>query len=634
MLHRTVSGSSHEKLEFILNSDPGDRFYLACSENCFSEGNLIFDNNHGKFTCSITVPAGRFSYYIMRNQYDRVDEEGTKISRRRTVRIALSSPDHGTDGKRYAYSTGNMAQIVLLHPAGKEIDLEKNDGSEVLKKRVVDLGYGLATVFYTRNTNSYSFTDEPSRTFEIIPGELPHEHGSGLMYHIFPDRFCAYPSPIQVRGIVPVEWSKRPSRFDFHGGNIMGIISKLDYLQEMNVEYIYLNPLFVSSSNHRYDVEDYFSIDPMLGTKEDLVRLVQEAHRRHMKVILDMVFNHTSSNHPMFRDLLESGKNSKFHDWYVFHGDDFKAYNGVYDLKRHMGAKPPYETFMGVGKLPKLNHLNPKVREFLRDVLLYHVKTFDVDGFRYDVGHSIPSGTVEYLKQECSKTKGGLIHIGEALCLAGSFIDRGYYDSLTNYHIGKAIRDYVAGQISVTDFYREYVKEIIAYGNALSRMMNVLDSHDTVRILTSLRNDKARLKLAYLLLFMLNGISTIYYGDEVGLLGNGDPDCRRSFPWDQISNELHNYFVTISRLRTERTSFRSGLLTVYETGKYDAVAKIGERRSLFLYVGKKGTAYKWDTSNHLEELLSEAELIMEEPKFTLFEVDTEALSRFDGEFLV
>ena len=182
--------------------------------------------------------------------------------------------------------------------------------------------------------------------------------------------------------------------------------------------------------------------------------------------------------------------------------------------------------------MPKLNHGNPEVVDFFKNVVQFYLKRFNVDGFRYDVGHSIPKSSISAIRQHTEKMKSGLVHIGEAWCLGSDLVSEDYYESLTNYHIRKAIISYVNGTQNIMGFYSHYLEEVVAYGQSLDKMMNILDSHDTVRLLTTLHYDIGKFKLAYLILMILNGRPTIYYGDEVALAGNNDPDCRRTFPWE------------------------------------------------------------------------------------------------------
>ena len=572
-------------LEFKLNfTEKGDTFYLSCSENCFSEGNLKFQPEGNECSIDFSVGFGKFSYWILHNQYAKIDENGKIIRARRSIQLKPDGITHSIGNRKFLYQNSNISQLVFIHTEENKVEVSFGTGTIIIRidRNVPYAGY-LADVFFVRGSGNYSINDRGKiEKHYIRTPSVNHEPGTGIIYHIFPDRF--YRSGQTVPGLK--KFGIRPGRGDFYGGNIRGIIEKLDYIQSLNVEYLYLNPLFKSRSNHRYDVDNYFEIDPLLGNKQDLKLLVNECHRRGIKVILDMVFNHTSVFFPPFQDVLENGKKSRYFNWYLFHRDDYKIFNAHYDQRN--GSEPPaYETFMGHGLMPKLNTYNPEVVDFLEKVVAFYVTEYDVDGFRYDVGHSIPESLIENLKVHTASLKKDLIHIGEAWCLSTSLVKENYYDSLTNYHIRKSIIDYVTGKDTVLDFYSHYLEEIVTYSNSIDNMMNILDSHDTVRLLTTLRSDYEKMRLAYLILLMLNGKPTIYYGDEVGLLGNRDPDCRRTFPWERIGSDINNFFIKIADLRKNVPAMRNGLLYVKKAQDHDIIIKMGTESSVALLIQRE-----------------------------------------------
>lgn len=613
-------------VEFALSfTDERDTFYLSCSENCFSEGNLKFKNKGENKVLEFSTGFGKFSYWILKNQYIRLDGNGRMIKARKSMRFAPNGIVHDIGGKKFIYQNSGISQLVFIHDKERKFEISLGNGIILIRKDL-DVPYDkyFADVYFVKGSGDYSINSQGA--VELFTMVQPPDHtssGTGIIYHIFPDRFYRSGPPdsnLKSFGI-------RPGRWDFYGGDIRGIKEKLDYIRSLNAEYLYLNPIFKSRSNHRYDVDDYFEIDPLLGNKQDLKFLVEECHKRGIKVILDMVFNHTSVFFPPFQDVLEKGRESKYIDWYIFHRDEYKIFKGHYDQKDGSNL-PAYETFMGHGMMPKLNTYNPEVVDFLKKVVAFYVTEYDVDGFRYDVGHSIPESLIEKLKDHTSSLKKDLIHIGEAWCLSRSLVGTRYFDSLTNYHIRKSIIDYVKGKDTIEGFYSHYLEEIVTYGNSIDNMMNILDSHDTVRVLTTLRSDEHKMRLAYLILMMLNGKPTIYYGDEVGLLGNRDPDCRRTFPWERIGSDLNRYFIKITELRGTIPELRNGLLFVKKSPDNDILVKMGSEHSTVILIQRKNREI-----SKMNDLPGTAKVLLREEGFTVYRMATENLIEFENRFV-
>ncbi len=599
-----------------------DTFYLSCSENCFSEGNLKFERRGVERSIEITTGFGKFSYMILKNQYTRIDGNGKEVRNRRSILFDPEGIIHEIGGREFIYQNSGISQLVFIHGKECKSEISFKDGLILIRKDMnVPYGVYFADVYFVKGYGDYSINSEGKVKIYSLSSSASHNSGgTGIIYHIFPDRFYRRGQKLQNLQ----KFGTRPGRGDFYGGNIKGIIEKLDYIHSLNVEYLYLNPLFKSRSNHRYDVDDYFEVDSLLGSKRDLKALVKECHNRGIKVILDMVFNHTSVFFPPFQDVLENGRKSKYFDWYIFHRDEYKIFNGHYDQKK--GSEPPaYETFMGYGLMPKLNTYNAEVIDFLKKVVAYYVTEFDIDGFRYDVGHSIPESLIEKLKVHTAALKKDILHVGEAWCLSRSLVKSDYYDSLTNYHIRKSIIDYVKGKDSIEEFYSHYLEEIVTYSNSIDNMMNILDSHDTVRILTTLQSDEEKMRIAYLILLMLNGKPTIYYGDEVGLLGNRDPDCRRTFPWERIGSEINKFFISITGLRERLPEMRSGLLYVKKVHGHDMLVKMGPEYSVALLIQGKN-----EVKSNIDEVLPSAEILFQGNTFVLFVMPSENLIEFEN----
>lgn len=408
-----------------------------------------------------------------------------------------------------------------------------------------------------------------------------------VFYQIFPDRFCNGNPEISVRTgeytlsggckqAVAKQWGEEvgghpgSGSTEFYGGDLAGIRSKLNYLQELGVTSLYLNPIFRSPSNHKYDTVDYFTIDPHLGSNEEFARLSADIHTRGMKIVLDAVVNHTSTEHPWFdiNDVTGEGAyhhvDSRFRDYYCFNGD-----------KDYIGWK-------GVASLPVLNFKNEQVREDIyrgeHSVLKYWLREpYGIDGWRFDVIHMLGEGkgaknNADYVKafrQSVKQENSQAYVLGEHFSEASQWLQGEQEDGAMNYYgFAHPVRALLAGidiahdpvELSIPEF-TEWLLEArakVPWQNQLAQL-NQLDSHDTHRFFTLLKGDKARMRMAAVLLFAYVGVPCLYYGTEVGLEGGEDPDNRRCFPWENVAgSDWLPFFRQLITLRKHRPELQKG----------------------------------------------------------------------------
>lgn len=342
-----------------------------------------------------------------------------------------------------------------------------------------------------------------------------------VIYQIFPDRFANGDPTNDPENTVP--WSSKPTRRSFHGGDLQGIIDRLPYLAALGVNCLYLTPIFAAPSNHRYDVRDYFSIDPALGTTETLKELSSSLHARGMRLLLDGVFAHVSHTFPPFQDVLEKGPDSPYAGWFM--ADEFPL---------RMRAKPNYRACGGLATMPRLNVANPEVQALIGDVGAYWINEADIDGWRLDMAWEIPDQTWQAFRQRVKGVKEDAFLLGEFWGDATPWLRGDQLDSSLNYLWRDLVfRFFVTQCIDARTFARELHALHEQYGPSAPYMVNLLGSHDTPRLATLCRKNKQKViqTLAYLLTDL--GIPLIYYGDEVGLTGGNDPGCRGSMPWDE-----------------------------------------------------------------------------------------------------
>ena len=577
------SGPFYE-VKFRVRCLEGDHtIYLSGDFNCFGQGDLRFSRINGFWEANVKIFAGVYRYYILRNQYEKIDEEGKKVKRWRKLHLPLDSPYHDPGDSRFCYQSGGIAILTVLTPKNDQnlSIMLQGELREVAKPQRVSMKSYDLQVFYVRGNGKYQFqttgtTYPVTKEFHLSTESAKNDStGSGIMYHIFPDRFLRS-SRKNESGRTLSQWGSKPRRASFFGGDLNGIAQKLDYLRDvLNVEYLYLNPVSLSKTNHRYDTDDYYTVDPLLGTNDDVRSLAGNLHSRGMKLILDAVFNHTSTTFPMFRDIMDKSGKSRYIDWYIFHRNEFNVFTGTFKFGTGTDI-PAYETFLGVGSMPKLNHYNAEVVDYIKSVCRYYLDELGTDGLRYDVGHSVPRGSINEIRKFLNAPE-HFLHIGETWCRSPHFVGSDYYDSITNYPIGISIISLLKGRITIDDFLGSYLQDIINYGNRTDIMMNVLDSHDTPRLLNQLSHNQDRFMAAYSILFALNGISTIYYGDEAGLDGGKDPDCRKCYPWGEENGEILDFFSKITHLRATNSLFRNGVVTARTGDNHFVISKLSSK---------------------------------------------------------
>ena len=429
---------------------------------------------------------------------------------------------------------------------------------------------------------------------------VPKYLREGVMYQIFPDRFYRERMPVTTRTncMLHERWEDQPVKrvaavrdkdnyaLDFFGGTLNGIAAKLDYLRDLGVTVLYLNPIFQARTNHRYDTGDYTKIDPFLGTEEDFERLCKKAADMGIRVILDGVFNHTGVDSLYFNGMgrypgngAHQGRKSPYYSWYRF---------------RHWPND--YFCWWGIKSLPELNKDLPEVREYFlgKEGIVRRWLKHGASGWRLDVADELPVSYLQELRQAARAEKPDAAIIGEVWEDASHKVTYGHMrsyclgdtvDSVMNYPIRTAALDFMTGRINAWDVARLIESQQENYAPPFYySLMNLLGSHDRPRALSLLIGEaagdedheplhrpvseeqlalgKARLVAAYRLIAALPGIPCVYYGDECGMRGSADPYCRGTFPWGHEDKALQDEVRRILAQR-RRPVFRTGAMRVY-----------------------------------------------------------------------
>lgn len=366
-------------------------------------------------------------------------------------------------------------------------------------------------------------------------------------YQIFPERFANCDPTLDPPNVEP--WSGQPTRENFFGGDLAGITAHLDHVVEVGANALYLTPIFEADTNHRYDAKDYFTIDHRLGDLDAFKRFVGAAHQHGIRVVLDAVFNHCGNGHWAFRDVVENEAASAYVNWF-----SVETFPVVAD-------PPNYRTCSGCYYLPKWNAYNPEVRKHHYDVTRYWIEQ-GIDGWRLDVPYFINHNFWRGFRDVVKDLGDDLYIVAEEWRDPEGWLQGDLADGTMNY----TLRDLVLG------FTADRTIDAFGFADGMNQlrtripdgyhhgMLNLLGSHDTERVLTRHAGDEDTALLAFALLLSAEGAPMIYYGDEVGKLGENDPGCRGTMPWDQTlwNTSLLNGIRDLTRARTTHTALRRG----------------------------------------------------------------------------
>ena len=532
---------------------------------------------------------------------------------RLVYRVDSEKEEHRID-MPFLFSLGNNSiYSVYLDAPEKEgliwyyFELDTQQGIAYYGNNVRQMG-GVGELFFHTPQNAFQITvyREDYKT--------PDWFKESVAYQIFVDRFCNGNEDGSFLGdrtdIIKREWNDKPfykaEQFggeykanDFFGGNLKGIIKKLPYLSELGISVIYLNPIFRAYSNHKYDTGSYEEIDPMFGTEEDFKEMCAKAEKLGIRIILDGVFNHTGSDSMYFN------KNGTYDSVGAYQSKD----SPYYSWYKFIEWPDTYESWWGMTTLPHCEETSDSYREYIlsgKDAIIKKWLRCGASGWRLDVVDELPGFFVKELRENVKAEKEDAVIIGEVWEDASNKISYGerreYFlgrelDSVMNYPMRDALISFMLGRIDAVGVDERLMSLKENYPRqAYYSLLNIISSHDVERIMTlmgsapsrhkvdreyqasfkldgyALEQAKNKTTLAIGMLMMLPGVPCIYYGDEIGMQGYGDPFCRETFPWDNIDEQ-----DTDGRVRTRfrqmielRNSSRA-----FSVGEFETVYKIG-----------------------------------------------------------
>lgn len=450
-----------------------------------------------------------------------------------------------------------------------------------------ELNDGSQTCLYYGDFFTDHLVDDRSEYYQLPfnhPADIaapPAWARNAIVYNIFPDSFATARRYISCQP-TSRDWNGQITAGKL-GGTIRGVLDNLDYIQELGATCIYLNPIFAAGEYHKYDLLDYYHIDPCFGTDEEFRQLVDACHERKMRVIIDGVFNHVGWHFFAFEDVVRNGKASRYRDWFyhlefpVIRPDDPDTY-------------PTYECFGYERMMPKTNTRNSEVIDYFCEVGRYWVREFDIDGWRLDVASEIDDNFWRAFRSAVKSEKRDCILIGEVWESAQHWLNGDIFDSTMNYDFRKHCRRFFAEQsITAMEFDARVTNMRMRYKlPVLYAQLNLLDSHDVSRFLSLCEQDPARMQLAVLFQMTFVGIPSVFYGDECGLYGVQECEYRHEMDWSGTSRPLMEFYRAAMALRREHGALREGdYHTICTQGGLYGYRRADEHEKLVIFLNNQ-----------------------------------------------
>ncbi len=408
---------------------------------------------------------------------------------------------------------------------------------------------------------------------EIDIHQKPSWVNETVFYQIFPERFYNGDHSRDPEEIC--KWGEKPERHNYFGGDLSGIIQKLPYLAELGVNALYLTPIFEALSNHKYDTIDYTRIDPHFGDESTLVELVQRAHEKGIRIMLDGVFNHCGGCFRQFQDVVAHGEDSPYRDWFriysfpvTFDPLNFDGFGTTPFVPSSEAVRAYPPEIRKKFCMPKLNTENPEVREYLLGAVAKWTRT-GIDGWRLDVADEVDACFWREFRRTVRGINPDAIIIGENWWNSQPWLRGDQFDGVMNYAVQRSSVLYFAREkIGPKTFEENLTEYLMRYSDqANDSMLNLLDSHDTARFFNDCGGEKGKLKNAAVFQYTYVGMPCTYYGTEIGMTGENDPDCRKTFDWNEANwdKDLFSFYQKLISLRKTRKALQYGTIRFWST---------------------------------------------------------------------
>jgi glycosidase len=406
------------------------------------------------------------------------------------------------------------------------------------------VGFGAAGVGAAGSVTPFRLTAKQFTPF-IVPSWVERT----VFYQIFPDRFANGDPSNDPPDVQP--WDAAPTFGNRLGGDVQGVRGHLPYLASLGISSVYFNPVFKSPSNHRYDAEDYKTIDPQFGTNAQFSALTRELQAKGIRTVMDFVFNHTATSFAPFADIRAKGEASPFKDWYFI-----KSY------PVRVEANPNYVGWFNHPSMPKLNLRNGETREYMLNLVNYWKREVPLAGLRLDVANEVEMDFWRDLRRRTKGLDPQMWIVGEVWGDGAPWLTGDQWDSKMNYEFLWPNRDFIAeGKIPASAYAKRLMAVYSRYVPQVSRnMMNLLSSHDTPRFLTVCGNNEELHRLAATVQLTWVGAPSIYYGEELGMRGGADPANRRGMEWSRATpeNPMLRHYRRLIALRNASPALQSG----------------------------------------------------------------------------
>lgn len=413
-----------------------------------------------------------------------------------------------------------------------------------------ELDDGAETKLYYGDVFTDHLVDDRSQYFK-----LPFNHRADIarvpdwvydavVYNIFPDSFATAHKQISLKS-AEMDYKDQTVKGKL-GGTLWGVSENVDYLKALGINCVYLNPIFAAGEYHKYDLLDYFHVDPCFGGDEAFRKMVDTLHANGIRVIIDGVFNHCGWHFFAFEDVVRNQEQSQYRDWF---------YHLEFPVARPQTPEeyPSYACFAYERMMPKLNTANPEVRDYFCQVGRFWVEEYGIDGWRLDVASEVDDGFWRAFRKAVKEVKPDTLLIGEVWESAGHWLQGDMFDSAMNYDFRKHCNLFFAeAAIDAADFGGRVTHMLMRYRvQTVPAQLNLLDSHDVSRFLSACGGDTDKYRLAILFMMAFVGMPTVFYGDELGIQGALEEEYRQPMPWNGGDTGLFRFFQQAIAMRRE-----------------------------------------------------------------------------------